>query len=258
MVLTVNIGNTHICVAGYGKEGKRFSSKLSTLPVCTADEYAMKLTDLLALYEQRSATITGAIVASVVPGLTGRMVQGLKRLSPARVLTVGPGLKSGLSLRIDDPAQLGAELLCAAVGALQLAPPPLVLVHADTAISMMAVNGARQLVGGVILPGPETALQGLVKTTGLLPQIDLHAPQKTPNILGSNSAACLHAGSLLGTADMLDGLFARFKAELGSETRLFITGNLPEMVLKHCASPFEYQPDLILDGMYIIWQKNKK
>lgn len=257
MVLAVNIGNTHICVGGYCDNDALFSAKLSTAQPCTADEYAIKLTSLLQLYGHEPAEITGAILASVVPALTGRMLHGMKKLSPVRVLTVGPGLKSGVSLRIDDPAQLGAELLCAAVGCLQLAAPPLLMTHVDTAITMMGINAAGQLVGGVILPAPETGLHGLVSSAGLLPQVDLSAQGKI-DILGGNTAACLRSGSILGTAAMLDGLVGHFKAQLGAETRLFITGSLPPAVLEHCESQFEVEPNLILNGMYAIWRKNQK
>lgn len=258
MVLTVNIGNTHICIGGYLEDKKLFSAKLSSLPGLTADEYAIKLKALLSLYNHDPVDIQGCILASVVPSLTGQMLSGLRRLTSVRILTVGPGLKSGLAIRIDDPAQLGAELLCAAVGALKLTRPPLVLISADTAISMMAVNAAGQMVGGVILPGPQAALQGLVETAAQLPQIDLCAPGSVPGILGTNSASCLRAGSILGTASMLDGLVQRFRQALGQDTRAIATGSLPTRILENCSCGIEYHDGLILDGMYLIWCKNQK
>ena len=107
------------------------------------------------------------------------------------------GLKSGIKLRLDNPAQLGAELLCGAVAALEEGPGPLAVISADTAISIMAVNGKQELVGGVILPGPQLSLSALVQKTAQLPQIDLSAPASS-SILGKNTSACLQNGFVRG------------------------------------------------------------
>lgn len=258
MVLAVNIGNTHICIGGYENGAQAFSAKLSSEPPRTADEYALQLRSLLAMRGLGGAVIEGAILGSVVPAVTGQMLAALRGLGALRVLTVGPGLKSGLAIRIDDPAELGAELLCAAVGALRLGPPPVVLVCADTALSVMAVNAAGQLVGGVILPGPEAALRSLVRGTAQLPQVDLQTVNGEPSVLSTNTAACLRAGSILGTAAMLDGLLAQFQRELGGNARVVATGSLPPPVRRACRTSMEYIGGLILDGLYAIWLKNQK
>ncbi len=157
--------------------------------------------------------------------LSGRVLSALHILCKARILTVGPGLKSGIKLRLDNPAQLGAELLCGAVAALSECSGPLVVISADTAISMMAVNAKQELVGGVILPGPQLSLSALVKNTAQLPQIDLAA--KAPaSILGKSTSSCLQNGFVLGTASLLDGLAERFCAELGPQTAFYATGIL--------------------------------
>ena len=193
----------------------------------------------------------------MVPALSGRVLAALRILCSARILTVGPGLKSGIKLRLDNPAQLGAELLCGAVAALAESAGPLVVISADTAISMMAVNEKQELVGGVILPGPQLSLETLVKSTAQLPQIDLAA--KAPeSILGKSTAACLQNGFVLGTASQLDGLAARFCAELSPQTAFYATGNLPRAIRDACRTPIRYRETLITDGLYRIWQKNRK
>ena len=181
----------------------------------------------------------------------------LRMFCSARFLTVGPGLKSGIKLRLDNPAQLGAELLCGAVAALEEGPGPLAVISADTAISIMAVNGKQELVGGVILPGPQLSLSALVQKTAQLPQIDLSAPASS-SILGKNTSACLQNGFVLGTAGLLDGLAERFQAELGPDIRFYATGNLPRTIREACRTPIEYREYLITDGLYRIWQKNRK
>ena len=155
MILTVNIGNTHITIGGYEKDCLKFCGRLHSDIACTADEYAIRLVNLLSLYHVSPAQIEGGILGSVVPALTGQVLAGLRMLCSARILTVGPGLKSGIKLRLDNPAQLGAELLCGVVAALAECPGPLAVISADTAISIMGVNAKQELVGGAILPGPQ-------------------------------------------------------------------------------------------------------
>lgn len=257
MILTVNIGNTNITVAGYRQDALYFSGRLHSDPSVTADEYAVHLLQLLSLYHTAPHEIEGAILGSVVPNLTGRLLAALQLLSKVRVLVVGPGLKSGLRLRLDNPAQLGAELLCGAVAAMADGPAPLVVISADTAISMMAVNSRQELVGGVILPGPQLALSSLVKNTAQLPQVDLMAPA-SGSVLGKNTAACLHSGIILGTASLLDGMAARFCGELGPQTRFYATGNLPAAIRDACSIRILYRETLISDGLYHIWLRNRK
>lgn len=176
MILTVNLGNTHITIGGYEHDDLKFCGRLHTDPAATVDEYGLRLLNLLSLHGASPEQIEGGILGSVVPALTGRVLAALQMLCPVRILTVGPGLKSGIRLRLDNPAQLGAELLCGAVAALAEGSGPLVVISADTAISLMAVNGKQELVGGVILPGPQLSLAALVQNTAQLPQIDLSAP----------------------------------------------------------------------------------
>ena len=245
MILTVNIGNTHITVGGYEQDTLRFCGRLHSDTAATVDEYAIRLVNLLSLHGASPAQIEGGILGSVVPVLSGRVLSALRILCNARILTVGPGLKSGIKLRLDNPAQLGAELLCGAVAALAECSGPLVVISADTAISMMAVNAKQELVGGVILPGPQ------------LPQIDLAA--KAPaSILGKSTSSCLQNGFVLGTASLLDGLAERFCAELGPQTAFYATGNLPIPIREACCTPILYRETLITDGLYRIWMKNKK
>ena len=257
MILTVNIGNTHITVGGYDHDTLQFCGRLHSDPAATIDEYAIRLVNLLSLHGASPDQIEGGILGSVVPALSGRVLAALRILCSARILTVGPGLKSGIKLRLDNPAQLGAELLCGAVAALAESTGPLVVISADTAISMMAVNEKQELVGGVILPGPQLSLETLVKNTAQLPQIDLAAG--TPaSILGKSTSACLQNGFVLGTASQLDGLAARFCAELSPQTAFYATGNLPRAIRDACRTPIRYRETLITDGLYRIWQKNRK
>ena len=257
MILTVNIGNTHITVGGYEQDTLRFCGRLHSDTAATVDEYAIRLVNLLSLHGASPAQIEGGILGSVVPVLSGRVLSALRILCNARILTVGPGLKSGIKLRLDNPAQLGAELLCGAVAALAECPGPLVVISADTAISLMAVNAKQELVGGVILPGPQLSMNALVQKTAQLPQID-PAARAPESVLGKSTSACLQNGFVLGTAGMLDGLASRFCAELGPETKFYATGNLPRTIREACRTPILYRETLITDGLYRIWLRNRR
>ena len=193
----------------------------------------------------------------MVPVLSGRVLAALHILCNARILTVGPGLKSGIKLRLDNPAQLGAELLCGAVAALAECSGPLVVISADTAISMMAVNAKQELVGGVILPGPQLSLSALVKEHRSAAP-DRPCRKAPASILGKSTSSCLQNGFVLGTASLLDGLAERFCAELGPQTAFYATGNLPRAIRDACRTPILYRETLITDGLYRIWLKNRK
>ena len=258
MVLAVNIGNTHITVGGYDGEARLFTGRLCARAGMTADECAIALDQLLALYGQQGRQWEGGILGSVAPALTAPMLSALRRLCASRPLTVGPGLKSGLSIAIDDPGQLGAELLAAGVAALKMGPPPAILLCADTALSLMGIDRQGRLVGGMILPGPAAAVGALVQRTAQLPQVNLDERPRALSPLSTNSAACLRSGAILGTAAMLDGLLAKLRGELGENAWVAATGQLPEGVLEAMETPVRRCDSLILDGMYAIWQKNRR
>ena len=258
MILTVNIGNTHITVGGYDHDTLRFCGRLHSDPAATIDEYAIRLVNLLSLHGASPDQIEGGILGSVVPVLSGRVLAALRILCSARILTVGPGLKSGIKLRLDNPAQLGAELLCGAVAALAESAGPLVVISADTAISMMAVNEKQELVGGVILPGVCASLEGLRSSTAQLPYVSLKQPA---SVIGRNTADCICSGLVLGHAISLDGFTDRFMAELKlepAETALLATGGAAPLILGACRHHFQYDPHLTLKGLSAIFENTRQ
>ena len=257
MILTLNIGNTRITVGGYEDDRQLFYGKLHTAPQATSDEYAILLQNLLVLHGQAHRTIEGCILGSVVPAVTPHILAALQQLAPVRVLTVGPGLKSGMRLRLDNPSQLGADLLCGIVAAVARCEGPVVVINADTALSMMAANAKKELLGGSILLSPHLSLPAMVRETAQLPQIDPNTVADA-RVISTNTSACLQAGVVLGTASMIDGMAARFTQELGPDTRFFATGSLPDSILTVCETPITYDRSLILDGLYAIWKRNRK
>ena len=237
MLLALNIGNTNVTFGGYDSAGQRvFASRFYSDSALSSDELVYKLVNMLALYHIQPRDVDAAILASVVPVLTSRMREALEKMTNAPLMEVGPGLKSGVRIRMDNPAQLGGELLCAAV---------------------VAVNAEGSIVGGVILPSPALSLSALVRNTAQLPQIDMELPAK--RFLGTNTTDCLHSGIVNGSALMLDGLFARCRATLHApDAPVIATGTLPASIRDACATPIEYNGTLILDGLYSIWKRNVK
>ena len=248
MILALNIGNSNITFGSYTPDGKLvFSSRLFADTALSSDELLYKMVNMLALYGAEPQEITAIIFSSVVPALTPRIREALRKMCEAPVMEVGPGLKSGVRIRMDNPAQV--------VGALRRAEPPLVVVNFDTATTLLAVDDTGALVGGAILPGPQCSLASLVKNTAQLPQVELEA--KPRRLLGTNTADCLHSGIVHGTSAMLDGMVAQFRAALHADTAPVIaTGTLPSSVRDCCVTEITYRETLILDGLFAIWQRN--
>lgn len=258
MLLAFNIGNTNITFGGYDPDGRlAFSSRLYADSSLSSDELCYKIINMLELYGVSPFDIDAVILASVVPVLTGRLREALQKMTQAPIMEVGPGLKSGVRIRMDNPAQLGAELLCAAVGALRLHKPPLLVMNLDTAMTLLAVDAEGSLVGGVILPGPQLSLEALVKNTARLPQVGLDAAPK--RLLGTNTPDCLRSGMVYGTAATLDAMAAKMRAALQApDAPVVATGILPTSIRNACETPVEYRETLILDGLYAIWQRNAR
>lgn len=258
MLLAINIGNSNITCGGYTADGKlAFSSKLYSDSALSSDELTYKLINMLDLYGVSPLEIENAILSSVVPALTPRVREAIEKMSQAPLMTVGPGLKSGVRIRMDNPAQLGGELLCAAVAALRLFKPPLIVMNLDTATTLLAVDASGSIVGGAILPAPGLSLAALVRNTAQLPQVELESRPR--GLLGSNTADSLHSGIVNGSAAMIDGMTARFRQALDApQAPVVATGSLPRSIREACETAIHYRETLILDGLYAIWQRNAR
>ena len=258
MLLAIDVGNSTISAGLFDRKRElKFLASIDTDSRKTADQISIDLMNLFALYRYDLKDVTGAIFSSVVPALTPRLREALRKMCECQIMEVGPGLKSGVRIRMDNPAQLGGELLCAIVGALQRCTPPCVVVNFDTATTLLAVDSTGALVGGSILPGPQCSLSALVRNTAQLPQVELEARPR--RLLGANTADCLHSGIVYGTAAMLDGMVAQIRAALGApDAPVVATGTLPDSVRTACATDIVYRETLVLEGLYWIWKKNTR
>lgn len=255
MILCVDIGNTNITMGGFGGDDLLFVARMATDGAATEDEYASRIRSILALHGVGQKSIAGAILSSVVPQLNQVVRQALRFAYGVEALLVGPGIRTGLNLRCDDPSSVGADLICASVAAHRLYGGPVLVVDLGTATKLLVVDGKGAFIGASIAPGVSIALRALSSGTAQLPQIGLEAPR---SVLGRNTVDCMRSGVIFGHACMIDGMIDRICDEAGQQLPVCATGGLAPVILPHCRHTMTLEPDLVLRGLHFIYQKNKK
>ncbi len=254
MLLAIDIGNSNIVMGGYEGDQLRFVSRFRTDSLKTEVEYAVLIKSALELYQASPDDITGAIISSVVPPLSGVVKQAVRLIKKVKVLVIGPGMKTGLNIKIDNPGQLGADLLATAIGAVGKYPLPAVVVDLGTATKMTVIDKDGCFRGGAIMPGVMIALDALSSQTAQLPKISLESAQIDP--IGTNTVDSMKAGTILGAAGMIDGMIERYKAVLGEPLSVIACGGLTAAIVPHCKSDIIKDENLLLDGLRILYQKN--
>lgn len=255
MILAIDIGNTHIVLGCMEQDEILFEARLATDRIKTSDQYCAELKSLLELYRIELSAIEGTIISSVVPPVLNAFTEAVKKLVPKRCLVVGPGLKTGLNIRIDNPAEVGSDLIVAAVAATKEYGAPLLIIDMGTATTFSVVDRQKAYLGGAICPGVMISLDALTGRTAQLPGIRLSIPKR---VVGKNTVDCMQSGLLYGTAAMLDGMVDRMEAELGYPTTVVATGGLSEHILPLCKREMIYDGDLLLKGLNILYKLNAK
>lgn len=254
MVLTIDIGNTNIVLGGFSGDKLTFVARLATNANKTEDEYATKIGSILRLYGIDKSEIEGAIIASVVPPLNLVMKQAVQMAFEVTPIMVGPGIKTGINLHCDNPASVGADLICACVATHHIYGSPSLIIDMGTATKLMVMDKAGAFCGASIIPGVNIGLKALASGTAQLPQISLEAP---PSVLGKNTVDCMRSGVVFGNACMIDGMIDRFNEAMGETLKVYATGGLASTILSHCTHEITLDSDLVLKGLYILYQKNK-
>lgn len=254
MVLTLDIGNTHIVIGGFLDGELQFESRLSTNVRKTEDEYAALLYDIFRLEHVSKPSVQGAIISSVVPPLNQTMKAAIRKVCGITPMIVGPGIKSGVNLLVDNPQQVGADLVCSAAAAAALYPTPSLVVDMGTATKISLIDETGAFRGVTISPGVQIGLQALSGGTAQLPQISLEAPK---SILGRNTVDCMQAGVVYGNACMIDGMAKRIEEEFGKPLHMIATGGIAKFIIPYCDTPITIDETLILKGLYLIYKKNK-
>jgi len=253
MVLAVDIGNSNIVVGAVGKKGVRFVERIYTDRNKTDLEYAISFKMIMDMYDITADNIKGSIISSVVPPITATVNSALEKLTGSPALIVGPGVKNGLNIKIDNPAQLGSDLVVDAVAGVAEYSLPQIIIDMGTATTISVINQDARFMGGAIVPGVRTSMESLVTDTSQLPRISLEAPKK---VIGSNTIDCMKSGMILGNASMLDGMIDRIEKELGTKATVIATGGLAKFVIPHCVHKIIYDDTLLLKGLYRIYMKN--
>ena len=253
MLLTVDVGNTNTVFGGFLGDKLCFVSRIATSKGFTEDEYAVKLKGILNLHNVTATTISGAIISSVVPHLTPVIKSAIKTIYNVDALVVGPGMKTGINLLADNPAQVGADLICGSVAAHKAYPDGCVILDLGTATKILVVDKNGAFLGASIIPGVEIAMNALASNTALLPQI---APEAPKHIIGKNTVDCMLSGIIYGNASMIDGMLERIHDELKCDMTYIATGGLSELIIPHCKHNIELDSDLILKGLKILYEKN--
>ena len=253
MVLTIDIGNSNIVLGVFDRRELLFTARISTDINKTADELAVMMNEIFTIRKLDSAAISGSIISSVVPALTGAMSTAAELITGRAPFLVAPGIKTGLNIRIDNPAQLGSDLLVDCVAAAAMYPKPVIVADMGTATTLSVVDEGNNMLGGAIMPGVRTALNALISKTAQLPQISIDSPKKA---IGTNTNDSMRSGIVLGSAGMLDGMIERFEEELGREAFVVATGGLSGEICKHTRKKILHNPDLLLQGLYILYLRN--
>ena len=253
MLLTIDIGNTNINLGIFNGDELTMSARLATERQKTDDQFAIDFVNIFSVYNINTTDIEGAVISSVVPEITVHIKNAVKRLTGKKVIVLFPGVKTGLNIMIDNPAQLGADLAAGAVGVATEYPLPAFVVDLGTATKIFAVDENRGFRGCMIAPGVAISVKALTDTSSLLPAISLEPPKKA---CGTNTIESMQSGIVLGTASMIDGLLDRFAEELGEPKTIIATGGLSSFITPVCKREMLYDGDLILKGLKAIYEKN--
>lgn len=256
MLLAVDIGNTNIVFGCADDEDNIvLFERISTNHNATSAEYAVLIKTLLEMNGYSADEISDAVMSSVVPSVTNTVKEAIKKLFHTDVMVAGPGVKTGLNILIDNPAQLGSDQAVDAVAAIRDYPVPLIVIDMGTATTVSVIDKNKCYLGGLIMTGMGVAADALIARTAQLPKINFEAPAR---IIGTNTIDCLKSGMLYSNACALDGIVGRIEEELGESCTVVATGGLSELVIPLCKRDIILDSSLLIKGLTIIYRKNKK
>ena len=252
MILAVDIGNTNIVLGILDGDTLINECRLSTAVNDSAEEYAIKLNSILEICKINPEDIEGSVISSVVPPLIRTVSKAIMLITGKKSIVIGPGVKTGLNIKTNNPAELGADMVAGAVASIEK-PCPQIIFDLGTATTASVIDKNGCFIGCSILCGVKTALNALASGTAQLPQIDIVAPK---NAICTNTIDCMRSGTVYGTAAMIDGLVKRFEKELGQEATVIITGGLGGVIAKYCETKAIVDKNLVIDGLRLIYDKN--
>ena len=254
MVLAIDIGNSNIVLGCFENDEILFVERVSTNHTATDLEYASTIRTALHIHGYNSSMLSGAIISSVVPTVTNAVKRAIEKYTKLDdVMVVSPGIKTGLVIRIDNPAQLGSDLVVDAVAGINNYPVPQIIIDMGTATTVSVINSNKHYVGGLILSGVGISADALTRRTSQLPKIAFESPKK---VIGTNTVESMRNGIMLSNACALDGIVERIEDELGEKCTVIATGGLAEIITPLCKRNIILDNALLLKGLMIIYNKN--
>lgn len=255
MILAFDVGNTYTVLGCIDKGEIVHTLRMRTEANATGDENAVQIRQLLQLVSVRAEELEGAIIASVVPACTSSLSAAIEKLIGKRNLVVGPGIRTGLNMKIDDPTTLGADLAVGAVAVITCYRVPAIVIDLGTATTITVVDERQCFRGGAIFPGVRLGFSALASGTSLLPDFSIAKPERC---IGTGTVECMRSGAILGTASMIDGMIDRMEEELGTKCFHIATGGLASSVIPCCRHEILCDENLLLKGLWALYQKNNR
>ena len=254
MLLAIDVGNSNVVIGCFDgiKIVKVFRMVTDTLK--TEDEYAAGIKSIFDFNGIDTDDFTGAVISCVVPPLTNVFRAAAQSLTGEPAFVIGSGIKTGLNILIDNPADLAADMVCSAVGALAGYPVPIIIIDMGTATKITVIDKNSAYIGGAICPGVALSADAMTRGASLLPKVHIEAPKKAINGV---TVAAMRSGIVFGTASMIDGMVARFEEELGMKAPVVATGGLAPQIIPHCRVDIVHDPHLILNGLRVLYEKNR-
>jgi len=253
MILCIDIGNTNINFGIYKDNGFISTFRIATNSKKTEDEYGALLVDLFRNANIDWRSVVGIIISSVVPSVDEAFQKMGQKLFNINPIFIGPGVKSGIKIKLENPKQLGADLLVGAVAAFEKYRDNVIIVDLGTATKVTVVTKDAEFLGGIIAPGVLTSLEALTEKTAKLPTVKLEIPSE---LIGRETIECIRSGFTYGFAAMLDGLIRKIKSEIGA-AKVVVTGGLAKTILPIIEEKVIYEEFLLLEGLKILYEKNK-
>ncbi|HEX9020024.1 MAG TPA: type III pantothenate kinase [Nitrospirota bacterium] len=253
MLLAIDIGNTNVVLGVFEKEKLVENWRVGTNTQITPDEYAMIFKDLFGFAGLEFGQITGVIISSVVPPLLPVMVEMSHKYFKIGPMIVTHEIKTGITIRYDNPKEVGADRIVNAAAAYKRYGGPLIIVDFGTATTFCAVTKRGEYLGGAICPGIKISAEALFQRASKLPRVELTKP---PRVIGADTVSAMQAGIIYGYAGLVDGIVARMKKELSPDAKVVATGGLAELVAPETKTIEEVKPHLTLEGLRLLYDIN--
>ena len=254
MLIVIDIGNTNIVVGCIDGENICFVERLSTVSTRTELEYAISFKNILELHDISTKELDGGIISSVVPPVTNIVRRSMEKILNREVMVIGPGVKTGLNILMDDPRQVGSDRIVNAVAVVHEYKVPAAIIDMGTATTICIIDGKKNYIGGAIIPGARISADTLTAKTAQLPKISIEPPNR---LIGKNTVDCMKSGVFYGNAALLDGMLERMEEEMGEKLTIVATGGLAKALIPHCKHKIILDDALLLKGLKIIYEKNQ-